>query len=156
MNNIATNKGVWVVLAIVVVALIAFVAMRGDQAITSDSESAQIESTEDVSAGSATRASGAASLSYQQALLKYADHRIQFDGTCQANPNQVTYKDNTGLMLDNRSDSARTIKMGAFGTYSVKAWGFKVVTLPDTFRASKTILVDCGTSQNVATILVQE
>jgi len=156
MDNIAKNKTVWIVVAIIVVALIAFFAMRGDQAITSDSESAQIESTEDVSSGSATKASGAASLSYQQALATYATRRIQFDGTCQANPNQVTYKDNTGIMLDNRSPASRTIKMGTFGSYSVKAWGFKVITLPDTYRASKTILVDCGTSQNVATILVQE
>jgi hypothetical protein len=96
----------------------------------------------------------AATISYTNALIKYADRRIQFNPTCQAFPNTVTYKDNTGIMLDNRSPVARTIKVGT--NYTVKAWGFKIVVLPDIYLKSKTILIDCDKSQNVATILVQE
>jgi hypothetical protein len=94
------------------------------------------------------------SIAYADALIKYADRRIQFDPTCQAHPNIVTYKDNTGIMIDNRAPVSRTIKIGT--TFTVKAWGFKIFVLPDVYLKSKTILVDCDKSQNVATILVQE
>ncbi|OGG62867.1 hypothetical protein A3C21_02355 [Candidatus Kaiserbacteria bacterium RIFCSPHIGHO2_02_FULL_59_21] len=155
--DIVKNKGLWIALGIIIIVALIFFAAQGGQGIGGDAGSAaqgETESTEDVSAGSANAGLGAAPLSYQQALAKYADHRIQFDATCQANPSTITYKDNTGLMLDNRSPVARTIKL--LNAHTVKAWGFKIVTLPDTYRASKTILVDCDGSQNVATILVQE
>ena len=110
--------------------------------------------SEDTSEGSVNVGATAATISYTNALIKYADRRIQFNPTCQAFPNTVTYKDNTGIMLDNRSPVARTIKVGT--NYTVKAWGFKIVVLPDIYLKSKTILIDCDKSQNVATILVQE
>jgi hypothetical protein len=56
-------------------------------------------------------------------------------------------------MLDNRSAYDRTIKLDA--SYSIKAYGFKIVKLPE-ISTPMTILVDCGNKQNVATILVQE
>lgn len=150
MNNVLGNKIVWIVGAVIVLGLIVFFAMQGTAPAPTEGNK---ESAEDVSTGSVNSGT-AGTLSYQQALTKYADRRIQFDTTCQANPNNMTYKDNTGIMLDNRSPNVRTIKI--VDTYTVKAWSFKIITLPDTYRASKTILVDCGTSQNVATILVQE
>ena len=101
-----------------------------------------------------TVGAGAVSISYAQALVKYADRRIQLDKTCQARPNNVTYKDNTGIMIDNRSPETRTVKVGT--TYTIKPYGFKIVVLPDIYLKAKTILVDCDQSQNVATILVQE
>ena len=110
--------------------------------------------SEDTSEGSVNVGATVATISYTNALIKYADRRIQFNPTCQAFPNTVTYKDNTGIMLDNRSPVARTIKVGT--NYTVKAWGFKIVVLPDIYLKSKTILIDCDKSQNVATILVQE
>lgn len=152
--DLLKNKAVWIVLGIIVVALIIFLAAQSGQGGPSDT--AAQEGTEDVSTGSVNAGSGG-TLSYQQALTRFADRRIQFFtayDACQATPNDVTYKDNTGIMLDNRSAGTRTIKI--IDTYSVKAWGFKIVTLPDTYRASKTILVDCDRSQNVAQILVQE
>ncbi|MFA5714282.1 MAG: hypothetical protein WC998_00895 [Candidatus Paceibacterota bacterium] len=94
------------------------------------------------------------SLSYADALVQYADRRIQLDKTCQAHPNNVTYKDNTGIMIDNRSPETRTVKVGT--TFTIKPYGFKIIVLPDIYLKSKTILVDCDGSQNVATILIQE
>lgn len=94
------------------------------------------------------------SLSYADALVQYADRRIQLDKTCQAHPNNVTYKDNTGIMIDNRSPETRTVKVGT--TFTIKPYGFKIIVLPDVYLKSKTILVDCDGSQNVATILIQE
>jgi hypothetical protein len=96
----------------------------------------------------------AAPISYTNALVTYADRKIQLDTECQAHPNNVTYKDNTGIMIDNRSPETRTIKAGV--TFTVKPWSFKILVLPNVYLSSKTILVDCDKSQNVATILVQE
>ncbi len=97
---------------------------------------------------------GAAPISYANALVKYADRRIQLDSACQATPNNVTYKDNTGIMIDNRSPKARTVKIGT--TFTIKPYGFKIFVLPDIYLKSKTILVDCDQLQNVATVLIQE
>jgi hypothetical protein len=107
------------------------------------------ESVEDIVLGSK-----AVSMSYADALVKYADRRIQLDKNCQAFPNTVTYKDNTGIMIDNRSPQTRTVKVGT--TVTIKGYGFKIITLPDVYLSTKTILIDCDGSQNVATILVQE
>lgn len=96
----------------------------------------------------------AVSISYANALVKYADRRIQLDKMCQAHPNTVTYKDNTGIMIDNRSPETRTVKIDQ--TYTIKPYGFRIVVLPDVYLKSKTVLVDCNGSQNVATILIQE
>lgn len=101
-----------------------------------------------------TKPTSPASISYQDALIKYADRRIQLDDACQAHPSNVTYKDNTGIMIDNRSAKTRTVKIGT--TFTIKPYGFKIVVLPDTYLKSKTILVDCDQFQNVATILIQE
>jgi flagellar basal body-associated protein FliL len=93
-------------------------------------------------------------ISYASALVAYKDRRIQLDTNCQAHPNNVTYKDNTGIMIDNRSPEERTVKAGI--TFTIKPWGFKIIVLPNVYLSNKTILVDCDQSQNVATILIQE
>ena len=126
---------------------------KGKQAVVApveDNTAVEPESVQDVS----DVPSGAAPISYTNALVKYADRRIQLDKICQAHPNTVTYKDNTGIMIDNRSPNTRTIKVGT--TFTIKPYGFKIVVLPDVYLQSKTLLVDCDQSQNVATILVQE
>ena len=94
-----------------------------------------------------------ASMTYQQALTVYKDRRIQFDKVCQAIPNNVTFKNNTTVMLDNRADLTRTLNIG--GTVSIKPFGFKLLKLSSS-TLPKTILVDCGNGQNVATILLQK
>jgi hypothetical protein len=66
----------------------------------------------------------------------------------------VTYKDNSGIMIDNRSAQTRTVKVGT--TFTIKPYGFKIVVLPDIYLKSQKILVDCDKMQNVATVLVQE
>jgi hypothetical protein len=160
-NN--NSKIVWILLGLVVVAIIIALAVKGNkkeetpvpEASATAGENLPQEEEETQTTGStATTGSVAGSLSYTQAVEKYKDRRIQFDENCQAYPNTVTYKDNTGIMLDNRSSKARTIKLGT--NYSIKAYGWRVITLPDTYRTAKTFLVDCDASQNVATILVQE
>ena len=158
------GKIVWVIVGLAVIALIIIFVIRGSS-MKSSSVVAPETGTETAPVSSATTepestldASGtvqpqAASISYTDALVKYKDRRIQFDKTCQAFPNTITYNDNLGIMIDNRSPSTRTIKVGS--VYTIKAYGFKIVMLPDVYMKAKTLLVDCDTRQNVATILVQ-
>ncbi|MFM7088427.1 MAG: hypothetical protein ACKOW9_02765 [Candidatus Paceibacterota bacterium] len=93
-----------------------------------------------------------AKLSYADALVKYKDARIQFDAECRAVPGNVTYKDGTEIMLDNRAGVSRTITLGS--TFTIGAYGFKIVKVTSNVLPY-TYLVDCGDKQNVATILVQ-
>jgi len=146
----------WVgVIVVIVVAIILFFVFTNKQTtnpetinpVTTEPESVQDINDKDAGAG-------ATAISYANALVKYADRRIQLDSMCQAHPNTVAYKDNTGIMIDNRSSQTRTVKVGT--TFTIKPWGFKIVVLPDVYLDVKTILVDCDGSQNVATVLVQE
>jgi len=141
---------IWVLVALFAVAAIIFFVFNNKSAsnpVTTESESVQDISPQDTGVM-------ASAISYANALVKYADRRIQLDTMCQAHPSNVTYKDNTGIMIDNRSPQTRTVKIGT--TFTIKPWGFKIVVLPDVYLKSNTILVDCDNSQNVATILVQE
>ena len=141
---------IWAIVAIIVVVVLIFVfankPARVNQ-VTTEPDSTQDISAQDIGAGSV-------SIAYADALIKYADRRIQLDSSCQAHPTNVTYKDNTGIMIDNRSPQTQTIKVGI--TFTIKPYGFKIVVLPDVYLTSKTLLVDCNQRQNVATILVQE
>ncbi len=150
----------WVIGVIVVVGILFFifnkkvvspVTIPSTETTTTTTTTTEPVSVQDVDQ---TTGAGAASISYANALVKYADRRIQLDKSCQAHPNTATYKDNTGIMIDNRSPNTRTVKVGY--TFTIKPYGFKIVVLPDIYLKSKTLLVDCDKSQNVATVLVQE
>ncbi len=155
-NNLKTL--IWIIVAAVVIAVVIFFIFANRQTVNqvttgpNNQVAAEPESVQDI--GVQDTGVSAALISYSNALAKYADRRIQLDLTCQAHPNNVTYKDNTGIMIDNRSPQTRTVKVGT--TFTIKPWGFKIVVLPDVLLKSKTILVDCDGYQNVATILVQE
>jgi hypothetical protein len=154
-----SNNKIWIwVIVVALIAVVLFLVFYNNQAVVPPTtENSQIptttgtESSQDVSGITGV---GAVSISYTNALIKYADRRIQLDETCQAHPNNVTYKDNTGIMIDNRSPQTRTIKVGT--TFTIKPYGFKIVILPDIYLKAKTLLVDCDKYQNVATVLVQE
>ena len=155
-NTNNKNMWIWIAIVVLVIAVIVFFGFMNKKVVPEttippvDNTLLEPESTLDTSGTTVAPAS----ISYANALIKYADRRIQLDKDCQAHPNNVTYKDNTGIMIDNRSPVARTIKVGT--NYTVKAWGFRIIVLPDIYLKSKTLLVDCDKSQNVATILVQE
>ena len=156
MEKNKNNTWIWIVVAIIIVVIIFFISKNKksiDPAITPSNEFVG-EPAESVQDTTEVTGTGSVSISYTNALIKYADRRIQLDGACRAFPSNVTYKDNTGIMIDNRSPNTRTVKVG--DNYTIKPWGFKIVVLPDIYLKSKTLLVDCDKSQNVATILVQE
>src|SRR5258708_35781522 len=156
MDN--NNKNLWVSVVIVVILIAGIVYWSINRSSTSEqnpstAQTQEVTPTEDTSAGSIHgNASPAALLSYQQALVKYKDARIQLDRACQATPNNVTYKNGTSVMLDNRAPVARIVKVGS--NISIKGWGFKIVNI---YRSSLpgTWLVDCYTSQNLYSILIQ-
>jgi hypothetical protein len=110
------------------------------------------ESVEDVTEGSVNKATGS-SMKYTDAVAKYADKRIQLDTTCQARPNNVTFKSGTTIMIDNRSPKTANVRLGS--TFSIKPYGFKIMTLSSS-KLPATLYIDCGTSQNVATVLIQK
>lgn len=97
---------------------------------------------------------GAAKLSYTEALKKYAASRIQLDGNCQAVPKTTTYKAGTTIMFDNRASVSRKI-MYNLKTYTIA--GYDYLLLPATAAKYPAItFVDCGDKQNVATITIQK
>lgn len=155
------NKKVlyYVLGAVVLVLLIIFFSMRKDK---SSSEDMSLEDTgvEEVSGkdqnqnpSSKTDTKKGTSLTYEQALATYKADRIQFDGNCQATPNYVTYKNGSSIMLDNRSPYSRVIKAGS--TFTIPAYGFKILKLSNS-TLPVAWFVDCGSSQNVATIIIQK
>lgn len=95
----------------------------------------------------------AQALAYAEALKKYADRRIQITPTCQVVPNNATYKNGTTIMIDNRSDKTKSVKIGS--VYTVGAYGFKIVTLSSSTLPA-TFYVDCDKQQNSGTITIQK
>lgn len=151
-KNLQILIGVAVIIAVLAVVFFVF---TNKQMVTTTTENPVVtepQSAQDI--GGQDAGVSAVSISYAKALVQYADRRIQLDKNCQAYPNNVTYKDNTGIMIDNRSPQSRTVKVGT--TFTIKPYGFKIVTLPGIYLKSKTLLVDCDGYQNVATVLVQE
>lgn len=90
---------------------------------------------------------------YEEALVTYANRRIQFDAGCQANPRSMTINNGTSIMFDNRSGDARWISLDETG-YNIAGYGYKIIpvsasTLPYTVR------INCGSAVNVGSILLQ-
>lgn len=159
------KKWWWVIGGAIVLIIVLAIALRPSRKAeapavippTRDLETSVLQSTEDFSRGSVHEAPAptAPVLTYADALQKYVDARLEFDANCQVRPVNQTWKNNTELMLDNRSNENRLIHMDVLGDVTIKPWGFKIVkfsspTTPDT------IMVDCGNLQNVTTVLLQK
>lgn len=147
----------WLVgIGVILVIVIVFWFMNkksAPESLVDQNEDQSIESVEDTSEGSENVGNIAATISYQDALVKYKNARIQLDKTCQASPDKMTFKNNTTIMIDNRSAIDRVVKVGS--TFNLKAYGFKLVKLSSATLPA-TWLVDCDNSQNVSTILIQK
>lgn len=183
MENNANNNGsnmtegkkatMWIIIGVVLVLIIAALAMgKKDKNYDENYSENNMPQTngmmpgESVSTGSddgidetiagdVATAPQPAKLSYTQAVKLYKDRRIQFDNQCQVNPDAiVTYKNGTDIMIDNRSKTPRTIKIGP-KSYTLSGYGFKIITVSSS-KLPDRLLVDCGISQNVATIIVQK
>ena len=153
------NKNLWVVVLVVGVAVIlviwAFSSSTSVPVVQNNTVVPPVVSTEDTSTGSVDVGVSAASLSYNAALVKYANARIQLDDKCQADAQsqKMTFKNNALVMIDNRAPVNRTIHLGT--VFPIKAYGFKIVKLYSA-KLPVTWLLDCDASQNVATVTIQK
>ena len=91
--------------------------------------------------------------SYEEAITKYKDTRIQLDQNCHARPSAMTIKNNSFVMVDNRAPVSRSVKVG--GTFNLAPYTFKVIQLQSTVLPVD-FYVNCDSSKNVATILLQK
>jgi hypothetical protein len=154
------NKSLWIWVIIIVVIAIGLVfwsTMKSSTTVApvaqNDTTSPAIVPTEDTSAGSIDVGAGAVTIAYADALIKYKGARLQIEQACQASPDKMTFKNNAYMMVDNRASVAHTIKIGS--TFSIKAYGFKIIQLSSA-KLPVTWLVDCDSSQNVSSILIEK
>ncbi len=96
---------------------------------------------------------GEESLTYEQAIAKYRDRRIQFDEKCQTTPVNPTFKSGDYVMFDNRSGFTRTLRVGKY--YSINPYNFEIIKLSSSILPLK-IGVNCDKNNNVTTILLQK
>lgn len=155
------NKNLWIGAGALIIILIVIFAVRSNKFHmygTADINNPDaLEVTEDTSAGSVNTTpttTKAVRLKYADALVTYKDRRIQIDDICRLNPDTVAYKNNTNVMIDNRSKESKTLKI-ADRTIIIKGYGFKIVNISAT-KFPSNILVECDTHHNVATITVQK
>jgi hypothetical protein len=157
MNTIGNwgKAKIWISLVIIIaLGILILVVNKSKDKKEEASDTPKVEETAkttDTKKTTSTVANGSqpVTLSYSQALTKYANSRIQINESCQLKPASAVYKVGTSVMLDNRSNTSKSILFS--GTrYSIAGYGFKVIPL----NTVKTFQVDCGTSQNVATITV--
>src|SRR3989344_1388777 len=92
-------------------------------------------------------------LTYEAAVNQYENRLMQFNQSCGASPSYMMFKNNSALMIDNRSSVKRTIAIGE-KSYALNPYGFLIVTL-----TSKTLPgslgVNCDKQYNVAKISLQ-
>ena len=152
MNN-KTLLGI--VIAAIAVIIIVVVSTRSSTApeatpTPSTSVSASASPSESPTASPAI----SRTLSYADALKKYSATRIQFDTACQASPTSMVIKKGSAVMLDNRAGVARTVTIGTT-KYSLVKYGFRIAW-PISAKYPVTFTINCGTQQNVATLLIQQ
>ncbi len=156
------NKNLWIALIIILIIIVGIVAwsMNKNLALApsggvDENKDTALEANLGMNTGKTKTAPSLNDISYNDAFIKYKDARIQLDKTCQAIPSNPTFKNNTNIMIDNRSPVARTVKISSVFNLNIKAWGFKIIKL-SSLTLPVAWLVDCDESQNVATILIQK
>lgn len=144
------------VLIILVVANIYKILHKKTVAISAPETSrvfTDVDGSEDVSSGSIDAPQVGHStirISYQEALVKYKDSKIEFGkGLCNANPSKSTFANGEVVMLDNKSPEERVINID--NTYKVIGYGFKLVRLTSP-RLPIVYKVNCSGQENVAQI----
>lgn len=151
----STGKENPVIVLVVILALVAYAlwSMKNSPAVAPGVENNQVVVVPTTTGTNNGVVDINAPLSYGDALALYKNTRIQLNESCQASPTNVTYKNNTVIMIDNRAPVARTVKVNS--VYTIPAYGFKVIKVSSAILPA-TWLIDCDKSQNVATILIQK
>ncbi len=149
------DKNVWITVSILVVLILFTGFYKGKNQTTIElMDRSGIEDISDINAGiNKTVKSYSPTPRYTEAVALYRDRRIQLDVNCQAILNNLTFKNHTKIMIDNRSPFTRTVKIGK--TMTINPWDFKIVKL-SSINLPFTYFVDCDGSENVATLLIQK
>lgn len=93
---------------------------------------------------------------YTQLVKEYNGWRIQFDIRCQASPTDITVKNNTKVMFDNRSGDSRVITIGGV-KYDFPGYGYKVLNISgDKNSLPAKVTYNCGSALNTGSILIQK
>jgi hypothetical protein len=153
------KKYLWLLVALLaVIVIITSTRKDSDQlpsaSMTSSVSSSPTQSSKPSVTSTPQATTPAAILSYNDALKKYGDRRIQFDALCQAIPNSMSIKTGTAVMFDNRSGDGRWISLDNKGYY-LNGYGFRILTLSHSTLPHTTV-IDCGAAQNVGQIFIQK
>ena len=155
------------IIAIVVLAVSAWFIWGNKDENLLPSEESVVESDNvvDNSGGSKTNVSKSAVVlsgtaedteKYSQLVKEYSGLRIQFDIRCQASPTDITVKNNTKVMFDNRSGDPRTITIGGV-KYNFPGYGYKVLNISgDKNALPAKVTYNCGSALNTGSILIQK
>jgi len=151
------TKNLWYVVIAVAVVIVVIALARGPrsyQSGTTPTPTGSPNASASVTPKPArSTPSATAPGTYGDAVAAYANRRIQFDAMCQAVPSSMAIKKGLALMLDNRSGDARTFAVG--GVYfTLPGYGWKIY-IPPVTTVPTTLYIDCGSSRNVGTIIVQ-
>ena len=90
---------------------------------------------------------------YSELVNQYVGRRVEFDERCQMRPADVTFKNGTVVMFDNRSPQAKTIKVGN-QSYNLPAYGYRLLTM-NSQSVPLSLNVGCDNVPNVGKILLQ-
>ncbi|MDO8495999.1 MAG: hypothetical protein Q7S43_00920 [bacterium] len=155
MANVNLTKKTWILLGIyIATAVIGLVVLSSSTNKQKAAESLK-ETIKEESTGSAPVEGGTTQQlkTYNQLLKDFTGRRVQFDARCQAIPNDLTYKNGTQIMFDNRSGDARWISVGG-AEYYLSGYGYKILTLSSK-SLPKNLYINCGSAVNVGQILLQ-
>lgn len=160
-----THKQIYLIMAVVVLVLILFGIygyqdLQGNkkQAPVTTNVNSQVATTtansQPVAKPKAPVKTTAPTLTKGDAVKQYQGRRIQFNGSCQAQPTALVLKTGSSVMLDNASAEKRIIKVGG-KSYTIAAYGFTIAILTAS-KSPATLQIDCGGQYNVAQILLQQ
>ncbi|KKW02275.1 MAG: hypothetical protein UY36_C0009G0010 [Parcubacteria group bacterium GW2011_GWA1_49_11] len=121
--------------------------------LTGASASPTVSANAVKASGTKKTSSPTPAMSYTQMVAQYGSNRIQFGEDCQTVPESAVFKNGTTIMLDNRSNQTRTIRLNS-KSYTLSPYGYQIVTLTDS-SLPETIKVSCNTRVNAGTILLQ-
>lgn len=147
-----------IVLIIIIIGIIVLARSKKAAAPVEETPAATAgETTSGTAQTPATDAIDITGLSYADIIKAYdaKGRRIQFGEDCAATPLTANYKVGTKILIDNRSQTAKTFTIGT-AKYPIAAWGYQIYALNTTKDLPTTVSVDCGAKQNVLSITLQK
>ncbi|MEK7579600.1 MAG: hypothetical protein AAB469_00140 [Patescibacteria group bacterium] len=162
------NKTLWVIIAVVVALVVWWVIQSGKipDYKTESGQPTYSPGQTPVSGGSGTgKKQGQPTAlpggtpveqnpqAYSQLVIQYEGRRIEFDESCQMRPADISFKNGTVVMFDNRSPQAKTIKIGN-QSYNLPAYGYRFLTMA-AGNVPVSLKVGCDNVPEVGKILLQ-